>query len=72
MLPVPKVIKQDDEPMQPQESLTTLAAPVLRPELGHGDDGLPFLPDVDAEEIAMKDVKRLLSEYVRLSWSMFF
>lgn len=70
--PVPKVIKQDDElePMQPQESLTTLT--VLRPELGHGGDGLPLLPDVDAEEIAMKDVKRLLSEYVRLSWSMFF
>ena len=72
MLPVPKVIKQDDEPTQPQESLTTHAAAVLRPELGHGKDGLPLLPDVDAEEMVMKDVKWLLSEYVRLSWSMCF
>ena len=70
MLPGPKVIKEDDEPTQPQESLTTQAP--FRPELGHGEDGLPLLPVVDPEEIPMKDVKQLLAEYVRLSWSMCF
>lgn len=72
VLIVPKVIEQDDEPTQPQENLTTHAAAVLQPELGHDKDGLPLLPDVDAEEISMKDVKRLLAEYVRLSWSTCF
>lgn len=67
---MPKVIEKDDEPTEPQESLTVQA--VLHAAelgLGHGKDGLPLLPVVDAEEIAMKDVKRLLAEYVELSWS---
>ena len=35
-----------------------------------GDDGLPLLPVVDVEEIALKDVKRLHAKYMALTWDM--
>lgn len=61
------MIELNDKPTEPQEKDS-----VLHPELGRDKDGLPLLPVVDAEEIAMKDVKRLLAEYVALSWGMCF
>ena len=65
----PEVIELNDKPTEPQEKVS-----IHLPELGLGrsEDGLPLLPPVDAEEIAMKDVKRLLAEYVALSWSTCF
>ena len=37
--------------------------------LSHDSTGLPLLPSVDAETLALKDVRQLLSDYFDLCWS---
>ena len=61
----PEGIEPNDKPTQPQERV-----PILYPELGRDKDRLPLLPDLNPEDIAMKEVKQLLTDYVALSWSM--